>query len=109
MKNLAAALLFLFAVSGVFQTVSAVGEDVRILQPGVSAPVALAALDAADELDFDNSKKKKKKKKGGEEDEEEYRGLARNAAAFETLEQVDPGAMEAVLKLRAAALRSALR
>ena len=97
MKNLAVAITFLFALTGVVHTLDAEAkQDVRVVQPGLSAPVAFA-----DEVDELADKKKKKKKKGErEEDEEEYRAFAGSP-----LEAVDPGALEAALKLRGLAAR----
>jgi hypothetical protein len=70
MRNLALAVLFAFALTGIAAASSSAGFPVP-----QSRPELRIAAPSQDGLDED--KKKKKKKDGGEEDEEDYRPILR--------------------------------
>lgn len=95
MKTLAVALLFVLSLVSLFSAAQAHAFSQPSLEPRMARPLPLLGGD--DDKDDD--------KDDDEEDEEEYRaaeyqGLSQRAA----LELVDPGALDEVLRLRAAAL-----
>jgi len=96
MKTLAVAVLFALSLVSLFASVRADALSQPRIETGMARPQPLLPDDGKKGGDGD---------KGGdddEKDEEEYRGISQRAA----LELVDPGALDHLLRLRAA-LRAA--
>jgi hypothetical protein len=92
MKTLAVAVLFVLSLASLFASVRADALSQPRIETGMARPQPLAP---------DDGKGGDEDKKGGgddEKDEEEYRAISQRAA----LELVDPGALDHLLRLRAA-------
>ena len=97
MKTLTVAVLFILSLVSLFASVRADALSQPRIESGLSRPLALVPDDGKKGGDDD--------KKGGDDDEKDeeevrasYRGLSQRAA----LELVDPGALDDLLRLRAA-------
>jgi hypothetical protein len=94
MKTLSVALLFLLSLVTLFAAARADALAEPRITPRLSAPQPLALMPEGEEQQGDEGDKDT----DDEADEEEYRGLSQRAA----LELVDPGALDHILRLRAA-------
>ncbi|MFY1831639.1 hypothetical protein ACN47A_37340 [Myxococcus fulvus] len=98
MKTLSTLFVFCLALAGIFTSVQAHALSTPRIEPGIARPEPLS-LRPDDGKDKGDGKDKDKDK--GEEDEEDYRYRGIRGAA--ALELVDPGALNDMLRLRAAA------
>lgn len=97
MKTLSVAVLFVLSLVSLFASVRADALSQPRIGTGLARPLALVPDDGKKGGDED--------KKGGgddEKDEEEYRAEYRGLSQRAALELVDPGALDDLLRLRAA-------
>ena len=96
MKTLAVAVLFALSLVSLFASVRADALSQPRIETGMARPQPLVPDDDKKGGDED--------KKGGddEKDEEEYRARYRGLSQRAALELVDPGALDDLLRLRAA-------
>ncbi|MCP3103094.1 hypothetical protein LZ198_29865 [Myxococcus sp. K15C18031901] len=103
MKTLAAALVFSLSMASLFTAVRADASSYPRVEKGLSRPEPLSLRPGDGKGGGgDGDDKGDDKDKDDEEDEEEYRGRYAGVTGAAALELVDPGALEDMLRLRAA-------
>ncbi|NTX06113.1 hypothetical protein HUA74_11085 [Myxococcus sp. CA051A] len=104
MKTLSTALVFCLSMAGLFASVRADALTSPRIEPGVSRPEPLS-LRPGDGKGGGDGDDKGGDDKGGddEEDEEDYRSRYAGVSGAAALELVDPGVLNDLMRLRAAA------
>jgi|GEM_PF-1880060 len=103
MKTLSTALVFCLAMAGLFSSVRADALTTPRIEPGVSRPEPLSLRPDDGKGGGDGDDKGGDDKGDDEESEEDYRSRYAGISGAAALELVDPGALNDLIRLRAAA------